>query len=220
MAAVAVTGLLTVLAPAFAQNQGSTNAGGPAPGSQGTQGQEHQGHGGTTSQGQGGTMSQGQGKGQGGTMSQQDQKFARDAAADGMMEVELGQLATQKASSQAVKDFGQRMVRDHTQANQQLLQIASQKGLTLSKELPADMRQERDKLSKASGAEFDRMYMSHMLKAHEKDIKEFERESKNAGDPALRSFAEQNLPILRQHLELARSVATQVGADHGSHGSH
>lgn len=187
MAAVAVAGLITVLAPAFAQNQG------------------HQGHG-TTAQGQG-TM-------------QQDQKFAMEAAQGGLMEVELGQLATQKASNQGVKDFGQRMVRDHGQANQQLMQIASQKGMSLPKELTADKRQHREKLAAVSGAEFDRMYMSHMVKDHEKDVKEFEKQAQSGSDPALRSFAEQTLPILRQHLELARSLATQVGADHGSHGSH
>lgn len=196
MAAVAVAGLITVLAPAFAQNQG--------------QGQGHQGH---------GTTAQGQDHAEHGMM-QQDHKFAMEAAQGGLMEVELGQLATQKASNQGVKDFGQRMVRDHGQANQQLMQIASQKGMSLPKELTTDKKQHREKLAAASGAEFDRMYMSHMVKDHEKDVKEFEKQAQSGKDPALRSFAEQTLPILRQHLELARSLATQVGADHGSHGSH
>jgi putative membrane protein len=189
MAAVAVAGLITVLAPAFAQNQGSTNA-------------------------------QGQAQGQGQGTMQQDHKFAMDAAQGGLMEVELGQLAAQKASNQGVKDFGQRMVRDHGQANQQLMQIASQKGMSLPKELTTDKKQHREKLAAASGAEFDRMYMSHMVKDHEKDVKEFEKQAQSGKDPALRSFAEQTLPILRQHLELARSLASLVGADHGSHGSH
>ncbi|HET9209855.1 MAG TPA: DUF4142 domain-containing protein [Thermoanaerobaculia bacterium] len=155
-----------------------------------------------------------------GALSQQDQKFAMDAAAGGMMEVEGGRLASQKGASQAVKDFGQRMVTDHSKANQQLMQVASEKGLTLSKELPAEHKQHLDKLSKASGAEFDRMYMSHMVKDHEKDVKEFEKQAQKGTDPALRAFAEQTLPTLRQHLEIARTVASQVGADHGSHGSH
>ncbi|HSJ75596.1 MAG TPA: DUF4142 domain-containing protein [Gemmatimonadales bacterium] len=148
---------------------------------------------------------------------QKDQKFAMDAAQGGMMEVDLGQVATQKAASQAVKDFGQRMVTDHGKANNQLLQIASQKGMSLPKALPADMKQERDKLAGLSGAEFDRMYMSHMLKDHEKDVKEFEMQAEKGNDPALRSFAQETLPTLRQHLELARTVAAQVGADHGHH---
>jgi len=172
MTAVAVAGLLAVLAPAFAANDNM----------------------------------------------QADQKFAMDAAKGGMMEVDLGQLATQKAASQAVKDFGQRMVTDHGKANQQLQQIASQKGMSLPTALPADMKQEREKLAGTSGAEFDKMYMSHMLKDHEKDVKEFEKQAEKGNDPALRSFAQQTLPVLRQHLELAKSVAAQVGADHGHHG--
>jgi len=179
MAALAVAGLLAVLAPAFAA-QNDTK----------------------------------------GSLSQQDQKFALDAAKGGMMEVELGQLATQKAASQAVKDFGQRMVTDHGKANQQLQQIASQKGMSLPQMLPTDMRQEREKMAAASGAEFDRMYMSHMVKDHEKDVKEFEKQAEKGNDPALRSFAQQTLPVLRQHLELARTVASQVGAHHGDHGDH
>ena len=173
MAAVAVAGLLAVLAPAFAAND---------------------------------TM-------------KPDQKFAMEAAQGGMMEVDLGQLATQKGASQAVKDFGQRMVTDHSKANQELEQIATQKGMSLPTALPADMKQEREKLAAASGAEFDRMYMSHMLKDHEKDVKEFEKQAQKGNDPALKSFAEKTLPTLREHLELAKTVAAQVGADHG-HGHH
>lgn len=174
LTALAVAGLLAVLAPAFAAND----------------------------------------------TAKQDHKFAMEAAQGGLMEVELGQLAAQKASSQAVKDFGQRMVTDHGKANQQLMQIASQKGISLPRALPADKQQESQKLAAASGAEFDRMYMSHMVKDHEKDVKAFEMQAKNGSDPALRSFAEQTLPVLRQHMELAKSVAAQVGADHGNHGSH
>ena len=172
MAAVAVAGLLAVMAPAFAANDHAKP---------------------------------------------KDTKFATEAAAGGMMEVDLGQLATKNAASQAVKDFGRRMVEDHGKANQQLKQIAAQKGISLPTALPADMQQEHKKLAATSGAEFDRMYMSHMVKDHEKDVKKFEEQAQKGSDPALRSFAQQTLPTLRQHLELARSVADQVGAHHGDH---
>jgi putative membrane protein len=99
-------------------------------------------------------------------LTSQDSKFVKEAAEGGMMEVELGRLATQKASNADVKSFGQRMVDDHSKANDQLKSLASQKGVTLPTTLPADMRQEMDKISKLSGAEFDKMYMSHMLKDH------------------------------------------------------
>ena len=158
-----------------------------------------------------------------GQLSSQDQKFMMDAAKGGMMEVELGRLATQKASSADVKSFGQRMVDDHSKANTQLKSIATQKGVTLPTTLPADMKQEMEHLSKLSGAEFDKMYMSHMLKDHKKDVSEFEKQASKGNDSSVKGFAQQTLPTLREHLTLAQSVATKVGAsmdDHAMHSGH
>jgi putative membrane protein len=151
-----------------------------------------------------------------GSLSQQDQKFAVDAAAGGMMEVEAGQLATTKATNQALKDHGKMMVTDHTKANEQLMQIATQKGISLPKALPADHKQHRDKLASTSGAGFDQLYVQQMIKDHEKTIALFEKQAKNGKDAELRAFAEQTLPKLRQHLEHTRSLAS----GHGDHSGH
>jgi putative membrane protein len=159
-----------------------------------------------------------------GALSNQDQKFVMDAAQGGMMEVEAGRIAAQKAASADVKAFGQRMVTDHSQANTKLMQVATDKGLTVPKELKADHRQHVDQLSRLSGAELDRMYLSHMVKDHEKDVANFEKQSKSGTDPAVRSFAAQTLPTLREHLRMVRELATkhgvQVSNDHSAHGSH
>jgi putative membrane protein len=213
IATAAFAGLLT-LAPAFAQNQGTTTSGTPenqgTTTGQGTTGSEHQGH----------DMSKMDKKGSM-QVSSQDQKFMKDAAVGGMMEVELGRLATQKAANADVKTFGQRMVDDHSKANEQLKSLAAQKGVTLPTTLPTDMRQEMDKLSKLSGAAFDKMYMSHMLKDHKKDVAEFEKEASKASDSSLKSFAQQTLPTLREHLQMAQTIAPNVGImgdDHTTHG--
>jgi len=124
-----------------------------------------------------------------------------------MMEVELGQLATERAASAQVKAFGQRMVTDHSKANQQLLQIAAAKGMAAPREMMPEHRQLREKLAKLSGAEFDRMYMQHMVQDHKKDVSGFEKEAQKGADPALRSFAQETLPTLREHLSLAESLA-------------
>ena len=145
-------------------------------------------------------------------LTSQDSKFIKEAAEGGMMEVELGRLATQKAASADVKTFGQRMVDDHSKANDQLKSIATQKGVTLPTALPTDMRQEMDKLSKLSGAAFDKMYMSHMVKDHQKDVKEFEKESTAGKDMDVKQFATDTLPTLREHLQMAQTTATKVGA--------
>lgn len=153
----------------------------------------------------------------------QDDKFVREAASGGMMEVELGRLASQKAASADVKAFGQRMVQDHTKANERLMQVAANKGLTVSKELMPEHRQTRDHLARLSGAEFDRMYMQHMVTDHKKDVASFEKEAEKGADSSLRTFAQETLPTLREHLKLAQTVAAKVGAktdDHAGHGNH
>jgi putative membrane protein len=195
--AAAFAGLLA-LAPAFAQNQGTTSG-------SSTQGQS-QGHDMSKMDHKGSTQ-----------LSSQDEKFIKEAAVGGMEEVELGRLATQKAASADVKNFGQRMVDDHSKANDQLKSIASQKGVTLPTTLPADKRQDLDKMSKLSGAAFDKMYMTHMVKDHKKDVAEFEKEASKASDSSLKSFAQNTLPTLREHLQMAQSIAPKVGATGGDH---
>jgi putative membrane protein len=139
-----------------------------------------------------------------------DKKFVWNAAVGGMEEVQLGQLAVQKASNADVKNFGQRMVDDHSKANDQLKSIASQKGVTLPTNLPPDKKKDVNKLSKLSGAAFDREYMSMMVKDHKKDVSEFEKESKQAKDSDLKSFAQSTLPILRDHLKMAEDTHSKL----------
>ena len=136
-----------------------------------------------------------------------DQKFIQNAAGGGLGEVKLGQLAESKASNPEVKRFAQRMVEDHTKANDQLKAALSQQGVTIPTEMDPEARQSYDKLSKLSGTQFDRAYMSDMLKDHRKDVKEFEDEAKNGKDPAVKQFAQQTLPTLREHLQMAEKLA-------------
>lgn len=136
-----------------------------------------------------------------------DKKFVEKAAKGGMAEVELGQLATQKASSDDVKKFGQRMVDDHSKANEELKQVAGAKGIDLPKSLNAKEQATKDRLSKLSGDAFDRAYMQDMVKDHIKDVAEFQHESKSGKDSDIRNFASQTLPTLQEHLNQAKGIA-------------
>lgn len=151
----------------------------------------------------GSEMSQKKSAGMGDT----DSTFLKKAAQGGLAEVELGQLATQKASSEEVKKFGQRMVDDHTKANEQLKQVAAEKKMDLPQTLDAKDKATKARLEKLSGEQFDKAYMRDMVKDHQKDVAEFEHESKMAKDPAIKSFAEQTLPTLREHLKEAEKIA-------------
>ncbi|HEX2272167.1 MAG TPA: DUF4142 domain-containing protein [Pyrinomonadaceae bacterium] len=140
------------------------------------------------------------------TLSSQDRNFLMDAAMGGMMEVELGRLATQQGASDAVKQFGQRMVDDHSKANTELMSLASSKGITLPAELDEKHRGHVTKLSGMSGTEFDRAYAKMMLDAHQKDVSAFERQSTRGVDPDLKAFAGKTLPTLQEHLQMARAL--------------
>lgn len=139
-------------------------------------------------------------------------KFASEAAQGGMAEVELGRLAAQRATDPSVREFGQRMVADHSKAGAELRAIASRKNLQLPNDMTSAQKSERDKLAKLSGAEFDKEYMTAMVKDHEDDVKAFETQSKDGNDPDVKAFAAKTLPTLQEHLQMARDAAQKVGA--------
>lgn len=136
-----------------------------------------------------------------------DQHFIKKAAEGGLAEVELGKLATEKASSEDVKKFGQRMVDDHGKANDELKQLASSKGVEVPTSLSAKDKATKERLSKLSGEQFDKAYMNDMVKDHTQDVSEFKKESTSAKDPEVKNFASQTLPTLEDHLKQARSIA-------------
>jgi len=146
------------------------------------------------------------------SVSRTDRKFMEKAAAGGLAEVQLGQMAAQKATADDVRKFGQRMVDDHSKANDQLKQIATSKGVNLPTELDRSTQREMDKLSKLQGADFDREYMKHMVSDHKKDVSEFRSEARKAKDGDIKQFASSTLPTLEEHLTLAQS------ADKAAHG--
>lgn len=143
-------------------------------------------------------------------LSNPDSTFATKAAQGGMAEVQMGQLATQNASNADVKTFGQRMVDDHTKANDKLKGILSGKGVTPPSSLDAKDQATYDRLSKLHGAEFDKAYMSDMVRDHRADVAEFEKEANSGSDSDLKNFASQTLPTLKEHLSMAESTYAKV----------
>jgi putative membrane protein len=141
-----------------------------------------------------------------------DKKFLTEAAEGGMMEVELGKLAADKGTDPDVKAFGQKMVDDHTKANDKLKALAASKGLTLPTDMGTMEKHDMNKLQKASGADFDRLYMSEMVKDHKKDVSDFDHASKSAKDSDVKAFASDTLPTLQDHLKMAQTTAGKVGA--------
>lgn len=193
----------------------------------------------SSSQQQGSMQSDRKGKQNDSRVSSMDRRFVTEAAEAGMAEVAHGQLAVQRASNQEVKDFAQRMIDDHTKANQELMQLAMSKGISMPNDktmqstkqtgqtgaqmsgqmteqqaqLKGKHREMMDKLAKLSGADFDREYMRGQVKDHEKAVSLFERQSTSGNDAELKAFAAKTLPTLREHHQMARDIAAKVGAN-------
>ena len=140
---------------------------------------------------------------------QKTRDFVNDAATGGMMEVELGNLATQKAKSQRVKDFGRMMVDDHTNANNNLKEIASRKNIDVPAVITDDQKKDMDKLSKKSGADFDKAYVDMMVEDHKKDIAAFKKAAGTVSDNDIKNFATTTLPTLQKHLDSIQSIKSQ-----------
>lgn len=137
--------------------------------------------------------------------------FAEKANQANLLEVEAGKLAEQRAENDQVKSFGQQMVQDHSNADSKLKSIAQAQNIELSDKLDAKHEAKLAKLRAEQGAAFDKTYTRMMLKDHRQDIREFERASKNVENPQMRSFAEQTLPTLREHLASAEKLPDASG---------
>jgi putative membrane protein len=143
---------------------------------------------------------------------QNDSLFVREATIGGKAEVELGQLAEQKGRPQGIKDFARQMVTDHGKANEQLTQLAQKANITQPHDFDEEHKAMRAQLDKLSGREFDLAYIRGQIGDHQKTAQLFEWEIGSGQDPQLKTFASQVLPIVLQHLEMARAVEYQLAA--------
>lgn len=130
-----------------------------------------------------------------------DRDFILAAAQGGMTEVKLGEIAAQKGERAKVKEFGQMMVKDHSEINADLKSLAAQKGVTVPESLDAKHQMMVDKMSALSGSAFDEAYIAAMVKDHKMDAKEFKAESASTTDADIKSFVNKSLPVIERHLE-------------------
>ena len=143
-------------------------------------------------------------------LSSADTAFAMKAAQGGMAEVQMGKLAADKASNPDVKAYGQQMVDDHTKANDQLKAVAQQENMTLPSDLNPKDQMMYDRLSKMSGSAFDKAYVKNMVRDHEMDVKDFQKESNTGKDDKIKGFASETLPVLQGHLDKIKSISSKM----------
>ncbi|MEG4579644.1 DUF4142 domain-containing protein [Microcoleus sp. MON1_C5] len=140
------------------------------------------------------------------SLSSQDRNFVMQAGQLGMLEVELGRLAVQRGSSAGVKQYGQEMVKEHTQANEELMQVAMQKGVKLPTEMSSQNTALMERLSGLSGTSFDTAYKQAMIESHNQAIALFQAQSQKGQDPDLKAWATQKLPNLQAHLQMVNQM--------------
>lgn len=144
------------------------------------------------------------------TVDDNSKDFANDAAEGGMMEVQLGNIAEKNAANQSVKDFGKMMVDDHSKINDNLKDLAAKKNVTLPPTVSSDQQKHIDKLSKKTGNEFDKDYVSMMIEDHKKDISGFKKAGEKITDPDFKDFVIKTLPILQKHLDSIQAIKKRM----------
>jgi putative membrane protein len=135
-----------------------------------------------------------------------DKKFVLSAADGGMLEVKLGELAAERATSPKCKDFGKKMITDHTKVNDELKALAQKKQITVPAQLSSMKQAQYDSLAALSGEKFDMLYMNMMIASHEETIGLFQTESNKGQDPDLKKWADSKIPALKHHLEMAKGL--------------
>jgi putative membrane protein len=135
--------------------------------------------------------------------------FIQKAAVGGLMEVEMGNLTTQKTKSDKVMTFAKRMIKDHTAANNELQQIAQSLGLKLPGALPTEEQSHLAAMRQMEANEYDQNYMNMMVQDHAKTIDLFNGAS-DFKNEKLRSFALKTLPVLQEHNKMAIGIDSVI----------
>jgi putative membrane protein len=142
---------------------------------------------------------------------QSDRAFAVQAAIAGLAEVETAKLAKKRASSDAIREMAEKMVDDHSRANDRLTSIAANQNITLPKAMEAAQQRDVDRLQKLSGQAFDRALLAHERQAHREAIALYSKQAESGSNAELKKFAADQLPKLREHLEQVEKLQRQSG---------
>jgi len=146
------------------------------------------------------------------TPSSSDEKFITDAVKGNRAEVEMGRIVAAKASDPNVRSFAKQMVKDHTNALNQLQKLAQQKNITISNDIPEDAKDMQSKLSNETGKQLDKDYMDGMVQDHQKDVQEFQTAAQSASDPDVKQWAGKMVPTLQEHLQKAQEIDQKLNS--------
>jgi putative membrane protein len=142
------------------------------------------------------------------------QKFIKAVIEGNNAEIEVGKLAQQKGQTDAVKQYGAMLVKDHGDANTKALQVAHQLNVEPPTGTSLGQKATYAKLKVLSGGSFDKSFAKSMISDHQSDIKEYQQQAQKS-DPA-GNFAKETLPTLQKHLDQAQKLEQQVNQKESS----
>lgn len=139
--------------------------------------------------------------------------FLKQAGQGNLLEVKLGQLASQKSQNSSVKEFADRLVKDHGKANEHLKDVAEKHQITVPTSLDAKHQKKIEDLETKSGSEFDKEFARMMIKSHKKGVSKYQAAAEECEDADLKSYAQRTLPTLKEHFRMAQDLGRSVGLD-------
>ena len=134
----------------------------------------------------------------------------QEAIRGNLAEVDMGKLAKERAQSKDVRDYGQMLIDDHSKANEKAKGVAQKLGVTAPTEPSAKQKQTHDAMAKLSGAQFDSMFMSHMVQDHQEDVGKYTAQAQSGDSSKVTDYAKDTLPTLRTHLSKAQSIESKL----------
>ncbi len=135
------------------------------------------------------------------------QKFIKAAIEGDIAEIDVGKLAQEKGQSEAVKQYGAMLVKDHGDHKAKAEEVASQLGVTPPTGSSFGEKATYAKLKLLTGDTFDRSFAKSMVKDHQDDIKEYRKEASKSD--AAGQLAKETLPTLRKHLQAAQRLSAE-----------
>lgn len=142
---------------------------------------------------------------------QKEKEFLSKAAGAQKAEMAFGLMASDRADNAKVKQFGERMIDDHQKAGMKVKQLALKERVDLPTGMPSMQKEKAEQFSPLMGKNFDRAYIGYMLKEHKKDVEAFEQSANELKDHQVRQWASETLPILKEHLKVAKTIADDLG---------
>ena len=115
-----------------------------------------------------------------------------------------------------MKSFAQHIIDDHQKVQEELKQVAGNKGTDTPQKIDPKQQATQKKLERLKGESFDQAYVAAMVKDHKQDVKEYKQQAQSSDDPKIKDWAAQTVPKLQQHLQMAESLQAQLQQDEKS----